>query len=80
MSRLAALNGDNTMSFWMNPKPKCPHCGADYDIERHEAWGLYEEGDHTIECPDCDLKYKVVSVVSFSFSTDEQDEDMEGEA
>lgn len=74
--RLAALKRDGEMEFWGNKNPKCPHCSHEYDIQDHEAWALYEEGEHEIECPLCDLTYIVSVNVSYSYSTDDQpDED-----
>ena len=72
---LAALKKGDLLEFWGNDSPKCPHCAHVYDIQEREAWNLYEEGDHKIECPSCDRTYKVTVNVSYSYSTDEQDED-----
>jgi len=72
--KLAALRARDSMDFWGNSEPKCPHCGSDLDISEHEAWNLYsEDGPHEVECPSCDLTYQVSSVASWTFSTDEQD-------
>lgn len=74
--RLTALkDADHSSEFWGNNQPKCPHCGNDFDIEYNEAWHLYEEGDHEVECNSCDLMFSVAVRVTFSFSTDEQEED-----
>lgn len=76
--RLAALKAaDHSIEFWSNDKPKCPHCGHDYDIDESGAYHLYDadEGDHTVKCPSCDLTFSVAVRVSFSFSTDEQEEE-----
>ncbi|MCQ9618356.1 hypothetical protein L1889_18120 [Paenalcaligenes niemegkensis] len=76
-TRLAALSASSEeMEFWGNLIPKCPHCGDDYDIEGHEAWSLYSEGDHEIECPACDLKYTVSAHATYTYSTDDQPEDL----
>lgn len=63
------------LDFWGRDNPKCPHCGYDYDIQEREAWNLYEEGEHQIECPSCHLDYAVSVNVSFSYSTDEQEDE-----
>lgn len=60
--------------FWGNRQPKCPHCGHDLDIAEHERWGLYEEGEHETECPACDLGYTVSVRVSYSYSTESQED------
>lgn len=72
---LEALNAaKNSTEFCLNRFPKCPHCGDDYDIREREAWELYNEGTHEIDCPTCGLGFNVVSVASYTFSTDEQDD------
>jgi len=39
---LKALNGArDRMKFWGNDMPLCPHCGATYDISKHDHWKLY---------------------------------------
>lgn len=72
--KFAALDAAETIDFFANKAPKCPHCGSDFDIERNEAWFLFDENDtHDVECPDCDLVFQVNSLASWSFSTDEQE-------
>jgi hypothetical protein len=58
-------------------KPKCPHCGYDCDVSQNEWWRLYEEGEHEVTCPSCDNDFTVSTRVSYSFSTDQQDDDEE---
>lgn len=72
---LSALKQGDTLEFWRNDNPKCPHCGHDCDVNDMEAWHLYEEGEHNLECPSCDAGFRVSTTVSFTFSTDEQDDD-----
>jgi len=73
--RLEALNDGPSYNFSMNKKPKCPHCGSDFDIQEGEAWFLYDENDtHTVECQSCSMEFQVSSLAQWSFSTDEQDE------
>jgi uncharacterized Zn-finger protein len=64
----------DTLEFWGNKQPKCPHCGADCDVNENEWWKLYEEGEHEVTCPHCDGDFTVSTMVSYSFSTDTQEE------
>ncbi len=74
--RLKALKSGSSIDFWGNDKPKCPHCGDDFDIADNEAWYLYsEDGPHDVECPSCDREFQVSSLASWTFSTDEQEYD-----
>jgi uncharacterized Zn-finger protein len=74
--RLAALGAGKFLEFSMNKVPKCPHCGADFDIDRNEAWRIYDENDrHEVDCPVCNEDFTIRSHADWRFSTDEQDEE-----
>lgn len=75
MERLAALNAADSLDFWRNDDPKCPHCGTVVSVSENELWHLYEEGEHEIECNACDQPFMVSTNVTYSFSTDEQEDD-----
>lgn len=73
---LRALKEKGWLHFFNNKQPKCPHCGSDFDIADNEAWFLYDENNsHDVECQSCSLPFQVSSRASWSFSTDEQEED-----
>jgi hypothetical protein len=75
--RLTALReSDDSMEFWGNDSPKCPHCAVDYRVEDNDAWRIYEEGEHELTCVNCGLDFTVSTRVSYSFDTERQpDED-----
>lgn len=73
--QFAALKKGGWMEFSSNSQPKCPHCGEDFDIRENEAWYLFSEDDHEVECQSCDGEFKVISSANWSFSTDEQEDD-----
>lgn len=68
------LSKDNDHDYTYNSSPVCPHCDYEICISGDELHPLYEEGEHKIECPDCQSEIKVKSIVTWYFSTDEQDE------
>lgn len=71
-----ALDDGDWFQFYANDKPKCPHCGEDFDIRENEAWHLYsEDGPHGVECQSCDLGFQVNSSATWCFSTAEQERD-----
>ncbi len=72
--RLKALKEGDSWDFCGKPLPICPHCGKEYDPSDNDAWRIYEEGEHEIECPACELDFSVSTWVSHSFSTDNQPE------
>jgi len=74
VDRFAALDAGDWLSFFANKRPKCPHCGSEFDISESEAWHLYDENDmHEVECLSCNLSFQVNSSASWTFSTDEQE-------
>lgn len=55
------------LAFAYNKMPKCPHCGYEFiDLDGE----FYEEGEHELDCPDCDLTFDVSTCVEITFSTD----------
>ncbi|WP_011579544.1 MULTISPECIES: hypothetical protein [Chelativorans] len=73
---LKALKEGRPWEFSATAAPKCPHCGIDFDIDRNEAWFLYDENHtHDVECPSCERGFQVSSTARWIFSTDEQDEE-----
>jgi DNA-directed RNA polymerase subunit RPC12/RpoP len=74
--RLEALNSHHSIEFVGNKKPKCPHCGSDFDIEDNEAWHLYDDSNtHDVECDRCGEDFQVSSIADWRFSTDEQEDE-----
>jgi hypothetical protein len=70
----ALLKSKEPLEFWRNDEPKCPHCGKECTISENEWWNLYEEGEHTKECPSCESEFLISTNVEYSFSTDQQDD------
>lgn len=72
----AALAVDRHLpeGYWGADHPKCPHCGTVCDISDNDWWKLYEEGEHEVSCPSCGDDFTVSTRVSYSFSTDTQED------
>jgi len=67
-----ALKNDDSelgLEFVHNKFPKCPHCGYDFN-DLTDYYEIYEEGEHELECPNCDLAFDVSTHVEVTFSTD----------
>jgi hypothetical protein len=60
--------------YWRADQPKCPHCGHVCDLSANDWWSLCEEGEHEVECPQCQGEFTVSTHVSYSFSTDAQED------
>lgn len=68
------LSTDNTIDYFGNDSPVCPHCDHEADIAENEWWFLYDEATHYVDCPDCGKEYQVGSRAKWTFSTDEQED------
>lgn len=70
-----------SIHYFGNDNPKCPHCGEVYDIEEHEAYHLYHQGTEyaKIECDHCEMDFIVEVKHETTFDTDESDELDEGD-
>lgn len=77
VEKLAALNACkdamDRLDFYGNRHPKCPHCGETCNVNEHEWWKLYEEGEHEVTCPHCDHDFTVSTSISYWFSTEFQE-------
>jgi len=68
----------NSIEFWGNAQPKCPHCGSDFDIELNEAYYLYDNiSGISVDCLTCEREFSVETRCSYTFSTDDQEDDEE---
>jgi rubredoxin len=75
---LQALKNGDSLDFWRNYSPKCPHCGHLYDMSVQEDYSLLNtlhDEISSIECPECELIYTVRTTIKYSFSTDKQVEE-----
>jgi len=62
------------LEFFGCQDPKCPHCGEVCIVGDNEWYKLYEEGEHDVCCPHCDEDFSVSTRVSYTFSTDHQEQ------
>lgn len=60
------------IKYWGNDNPVCPYCDELIDIGEYDLFHLYEEGEHEIDCPNCEKEVRVYTRVKYSFDTDEQ--------
>ena len=74
LKKAKALERHYPSDYWGNDNPRCPHCGQECKVADNEWWKLYEEGEHEVSCPHCDGDFSVSTRVSYSFSTDEQED------
>lgn len=76
MNKLEALKEGSCGEFRSNDSPKCPHCGEFYDIQAMGSWDLYSDDDlHDVECPNCENEFTVTTSCSYSFSTEDQEDE-----
>lgn len=55
--------------FSHNDKLRCLKCGYIWDVGEHDTWeyGIYEDGDHEIDCPECYFEFKINTHVRYLF-------------
>lgn len=63
------------IKYWGNDNPICPFCDKILNISEYDLFFLYEEGEHEIDCPECDHKLIVNTRVKHLFDTDCQEDD-----
>lgn len=70
LNKAKSKDGD-TLNFWHEKNPRCPHCGETLDIAESEAWELcdYRNEEAIVECPACNQDYTVGIITEFSYST-----------
>ena len=64
------LTCENMMDYWGNSQVKCPFCDREFEPGHQDLNELYEEGEHTFDCPECEKEVTVHTAISHSFSTD----------
>ena len=70
VGNFAALRAEGDIGFWRRREPRCPHCGATFNVSKNDAWRIYEEGSHDLTCPSCTHDFEVRATVTYQFSTD----------
>ena len=74
IQRLKAIHERERHDFYGNSCPRCPHCAEVVEIESNDLHHIAVEGCHVVPCPFCKLDFKVKTVVSMTYDTDEQDD------
>lgn len=48
---------------------RCPSCTGQFDPSDTETYILFHDGEHTIQCPDCNYEFDVITSVSYTFES-----------
>ncbi len=62
----------SAIDYWGNDKPKCPHCGTEFDVwdgDNPLSLDYEDDGHTTFECTDCGKAFVTVTHVHYKFST-----------
>lgn len=51
----------------------CPYCGFAFEPDFEDDY-LFEDGDHTYECEECDKEFTVTTMVSYSWETERMED------
>lgn len=59
-------------------QPICPHCDAEYDIDKNESYFLYnyDEENHELICDGCEKEFWVKPVITFTFTSAECEDEL----
>ena len=61
---------DETVDTWSDDYMICPYCGCAMEMLSYdETPEMYEEGDHDVECPECERYFRLETSVSYSWET-----------
>lgn len=60
-----------TFDTWSDEFVICPHCGyaIPTDLGYEDFPEIYEDGDHEIDCPECEKTFVLETAVSYSWET-----------
>lgn len=64
-----AIAAGDSIDFMCNENPVCPHCGAVYDLSKHDFGHLGEEGEHEVDCGACERRFLVHTHVRRTYNT-----------
>ncbi len=48
---------------------RCPYCKHEEFVCHTECYELYEDGDHSFSCSNCEKEYEISTWVSYSFKS-----------
>ena len=51
---------------------RCPRCGSLEDVQYSEQYELYEDGEHSVMCDECDFEYEISTYVKYTFKSPER--------
>lgn len=54
-------------------EPICPHCGAEYNIDKNESYHLYRADDiEELTCGECKEVFFVKVIIKYTFKTEKE--------
>ena len=63
---------DEEVDTWSDDYVICPYCGyaMETNVNYEDLSEIYEEGDHDVECPECEKCFRLTTSVSYSWETE----------
>ena len=62
----------DSIEYWHNRQPKCPHCGDEFDVwggDNPQSLSYEDGGQTTFECKGCRKDFVCVTTTNYVFST-----------
>lgn len=51
---------------------RCPKCGRNWSVWDGENYDLHAEGEHDVQCPECNHEFEVITYISYDFQSPER--------
>lgn len=63
---------DEIVDTWSDDYVICPYCGEalETNLGYEDFPEIYEEGEHELECPECEKKFILNTYISYSWETE----------
>lgn len=63
------LDTNKEESVWHEKYVRCPKCGHQEDVFDGDNYAVYEDGEHSFMCGECDHDYTIITHVSHEFES-----------
>lgn len=68
---------EETDEIWHDRFVRCPKCGYMWDPSDGDDYDLMADGDHDVQCYECDHGFEISTTISFSFKSPERTREKE---
>jgi len=66
---------EDRSEVWHDDLVRCPKCGHTHDLRYGTSYNLFEDGEHSFMCEECEHDFEISTSVSYSFRSPARLED-----